>query len=250
MIEGIQWTIDDTYAAQNLCPYETAAFGFSRFCSLFTHEEWVGFGYSIDLGFAGNSGFQSSTGRAVGIGYQQEVIARLRNHTLGYSGSQINVTLDNNTDTFPLNQSLYLDFSHDTNIVSILTAFGFKQFSQLLKPTEYPGPHNFTVAHVVPFGARLDIEIIDAPKPVAADRSGYDEAGQETRYIHFILNQRTVPLGASFPECDASRVDGWCELETFLRVQDDMPARAKYDEACHGPFTPQPYGLINDGAPM
>ncbi|CAK7275370.1 hypothetical protein SEPCBS119000_006659 [Sporothrix epigloea] len=248
----LDWTIQDTYAAQTMCPYETAAYGFSRFCNLFTYDEWVGFGYSTDLVFGGNSGFQSSTGRAVGIGYQQEVVARLRNHTLGYSGSQINTTLDNNTDTFPLNQSLYFDFSHDSNIVSVLTAFGFTQFAQFLPPSKYPGPHNFTLTHVVPFGARLDIEIIRTPKPVQANRAGYiDESiEKETMYIHFLLNQRTLPLGRSFPECDASRVDGWCELETFLRVQEAMPARAKYDEACFGPFTLQPYGTVLDGAPL
>ncbi|ERT02963.1 acid phosphatase [Sporothrix schenckii 1099-18] len=247
---GFDWTIQDTYAAQTMCPYETVAYGFSRFCDLFTYDEWVGFGYSTDLVFAGGSGFQSATGRAVGLGYQQELVARLRNHTLGYAGSQINTTLDNNTDTFPLNQSLYLDFSHDSNIVSVLTALGFTQFAQFLPPSSYPGPHNFTLAHVVPFGARLDVEVIRAPKPVKADRSGYDDAGPETKYIHFVLNQRTLPLGASFPECDVSRVDGWCELETFLRVQDAMAGRAKFDEACFGPFTAQPYGTITDGAPI
>lgn len=188
--------------------------------------------------------------RAVGIGYQQEVIARLQNHTLGYSGSQINVTLDNNTVTFPLNQSLYFDFSHDTNIASIITAFGFKQFAQLLQPTEYPGPHNFTVSHITPFGARLDIEIIRTPKPFKADRSGYDESGGETKYIHFVLNQRTLPLGWSFPECDVERKDGWCELETFLKVQEEMPGLANYDKACHGEIETVPYGVVYDGRPM
>lgn len=177
------------------------------------------------------------------------MIARLKNHTLGYSGSQINVTLDNNTDTFPLNQSLYLDFSHDTNIISILTAFGLKQFSQLLLPTAHPGKHNFTVSHMTPFGARLDIEIIRTPKPLAADRSGY-HGGGETKYIHFVLNQRTIPLGWSFPECDPDRKDGWCKLETFLQVQEGMADLAKYDYACYGDYPSTPYGVILDGAPM
>ncbi|GKT55460.1 histidine acid phosphatase [Colletotrichum tofieldiae] len=250
MADGYDWNINDTYAAQTMCPYETVAYGFSLFCDLFTYEEWVGFSYSVDLAFAGNNAFQNPAGRAVGIGYQQEVIARLQNHTLGYSGSQINVTLDNNTVTFPLNQSLYFDFSHDTNIASILTAFGLKQFSQLLQPTEYPGPHNFTVSHITPFGARLDIEIIKTPKPFKADRSGYDEDGGETKYVHFILNQRTVPLGWSFPECDAERKDGWCEFETFLKVQEDMPELAGYDRACHGDIETVPYGVVYDGRPL
>ncbi len=62
MIDGYNWTIEDTYAAQTMCPYETVAYGFSRFCGLFTYEEWVGFGYSIDLYFYGDTSFGSPTG--------------------------------------------------------------------------------------------------------------------------------------------------------------------------------------------
>lgn len=220
-----------------MCPYETVAYGFSRFCSLFTYEEWIGFSYSVDIAFQYNDGFQSPFGRAVGIGYQQEVMARIKNHTLGYSGSQINTTLDNNTETFPLNQSLYLDFTHDTNIISVLTAFGLDQFADKLPNSTYLGPHNFTVSHLTPFGARLDIEIIKTPKPLAADRSGYLPTGGATKYVHFILNQRTIPLGWSLPECDVYRVDGWCEFDTFLQVQDKMTALADYENVCHGEYT-------------
>lgn len=186
--------------------------------------------------------------RATGIGYQQEVLARLKNHTLGYSGSQINITLDNNTETFPLNQSLYFDFSHDTNIVSILTAFGLRQFADELPADRYPGAHNFTVSHITPFGARLDIEIIKTPKPLSPNRDGYLR-GEEQKYVHFVLNQRTVPLGLSFPECDASRKDGWCDFDTFVKIQEGMSAEASYDHACFGEYPKEPYGKVTDGAP-
>lgn len=184
----------------------------------------------------------------MGIGYQQEVMARLNNHTLGYSGSQINVTLDSSTETFPLNQSLYFDFSHDTNIVSILTAFGLRQFAEDLPTDKMPGDHEFTISHMSPFGARLDIEIIKAPKPVSPSREGYMD-GKETKYIHFILNQRTLPLGKSFPECDANRKDGWCELDTFLKIQEGMADKAQYDYACFGDYPSKPYDQVKDGAP-
>ena len=186
--------------------------------------------------------------RAVGIGYQQEVIARLKNHTLGYSGSQINVTLDSSTETFPLNQSIYFDFTHDTNIIAVLAAFGLRQFAETLPSNRHPGAHNFTVTNLTPFGAHLDIEIILAPGTIAADRSGYvATGGGEVKYIHFVLNQRTVALGLSFPECDASRLDGWCELGTFLRIQEKMPDAAKYDFACFGEYPPPEYGTVTDG---
>lgn len=248
MSENYRWTLEDTYAAQNMCPYETVAYGYSRFCELFTYDEWVGFDYSIDLTFYGGCSFGSPLGRAVGIGYQQEVMARLKNHTLGYSGSQINVTLDNNTVTFPLNQSLYLDFSHDTTIAAALTAFGLTQFAKPMDSTAHPGKHNFTVSHLTPFAARLEIEIIKTPKPLMANRSGYLK-GKETKYVHFVLNQRTIPLGWSIQECDDSRIDGWCEFDAFLRAQERMPGLAKFELACFGDLEIAPYGTYTDGTP-
>ncbi|KAK7571332.1 hypothetical protein V3481_018548 [Fusarium oxysporum f. sp. vasinfectum] len=248
MTDGFKWTLADVYAAQKMCPLETVAYGFSRFCDLFTYEEWQSFSYSIDLSFSSGAAFHSATGRAVGLGYQQEVIARLKNHTLGYSGSQINTTLDGMKETFPLNQSLYFDFSHDKDIISILTAFGFRQFAEKLPTDKYPGDHEFTVSHITPFGARLDIEIIKAHKPISPARDRYLE-GNDTKYIHFILNQRTIPLGKSFPECDDNRKDGWCELDTFLKVQEEMADKAKFDYACFGDYPSYPYGKVTDGAP-
>lgn len=124
--------VSDVYNMQTLCPYETVAFGYSAFCDLFTYEEWEDFEYSIDLSFAGNNYFQSPTGRAVGIGYVEEILARLQHHVLTTTGTQANLTLDGNERTFPLNQTLYFDFSHDTNMAAILTAFGLTQFAPVL----------------------------------------------------------------------------------------------------------------------
>ncbi|KAI7666500.1 phosphoglycerate mutase-like protein [Hortaea werneckii] len=118
---GFNWTVTDTYNAQSMCAYETVALGYSAFCDLFTFEEWQGYEYSVDLYFAGGYGFQSPTGRAVGIGYVQEILARLQHHVIDHPVAQINLTLDNNTATFPLDQTLNFDFSHDTNIMAILS---------------------------------------------------------------------------------------------------------------------------------
>lgn len=145
---GFDWTVTDTYNAQSLCAYETVAFGFSNFCSLFTYEEWQGYEYSTDLAFAGNNAFQSPTGRAVGIGYVQEILARLQKHTIDAPLAQLNFTLDNSSATFPLDQKLNFDFSHDTNIMSILTAFGFRQFAAFLPPTHIV-PRDLVVSHLV-----------------------------------------------------------------------------------------------------
>lgn len=62
MTDGFKWTLADVYAAQKMCPLETVAYGFSRFCDLFTYEEWQSFSYSIDLSFSSGAAFHSATG--------------------------------------------------------------------------------------------------------------------------------------------------------------------------------------------
>jgi hypothetical protein len=252
LISGYDWTVADSYNAQSLCAYETVALGYSAFCSLFTYEEWQGYEYSVDLAFAGNNAFQSPTGRAIGIGWVQELLAKLEHHTIDGPTANVNWTLDSSPITFPINQKLNFDFSHDTNIMSILTAFGFTQFNAVL-PATHMVPHDLIVSHMEPFAARLDIEVIDAPHPILVDRTlagaSYDTGRGSTQYIHFILNQRTLPLGRSFAPC-GDRTDGWCELSTFLKVQSTKLNESQYEYACFGDYPAVPYGDLTNGVPQ
>ncbi|KAI7652372.1 hypothetical protein KC319_g10703 [Hortaea werneckii] len=104
-----------------------------------------------------------------------------------------------------------------------------------------------------PFAARLDMEILSTPSPLDGCRETNGGAkyldGPPTTYIHFLLNQRTLPLGKSFPAC-GDRDDGWCELTTFLEVQKESLAKADYEYACFGEYEAVPYGSIVDGAPL
>lgn len=75
------------------------------------------------------------------------------------------------------------------------------------------------------------------------------DSGGPTTYIHFILNQRTLPLYKSFPSCGV-RDDGWCELQTFLQVQSASLAEAEYDYSCNGDYPVVPYGTLTNGVPL
>ncbi|ETN43295.1 uncharacterized protein HMPREF1541_02454 [Cyphellophora europaea CBS 101466] len=260
---GYNWTVADTYNAQTLCPYETVAFGYSAFCDLFTYEEWQGFEYTIDLQFYGNNGFGSPTGRGVGIGYVEEIYARLQNrlYDLVPGATQANVTLDTMNSTFPLNQTLYFDFSHDTNIFSIITALGLRQFNQSLPTSGPPQNQQATVSHMTPFGARMVWEIIQTPYPVKAKRpstspganntldSYYDTNGTATTYVHLTLSQRTIPLYKSYPQCE-ERDDGWCEIGTYLDVLGGLLDQAQYEYGCYGNYPSPKYGQTTDGVPV
>jgi hypothetical protein len=174
----------------------------------------------------------------------------MQHHVITSPAAQVNVSLDNNTITFPVDQTLNFDFSHDANIMAILTAFGLTQFNKTLPPTHIV-ERELIVSHLEPFAGRLDIEIIQAPQPINANRSAKDVylPGSSTSYVHFIVNQRTVPLGLSFQECGL-RDDGWCEIETFLMAQKTQIELANYEYACYGNYETVPYGNITNGAPL
>jgi hypothetical protein len=256
LVEGYTWTASDTYAAQELCPYETVGLGYSSFCQLFTMADWKNFEYTMDIEYQAIFGFLNPTGRAQGIAWVEEFLGRIEHHLPDVTGTDANSTLDDSTATFPVKQSLYFDFAHDASIVAVLTAFGLKQFAQALPVTGPPKNQRFFTSRTVPFAGRLNIEIIKAPHPVSAKRPSltstsdvYNTTGGDTWYVHFLQNQRTLPLGKSFPKC-GDRDDGWCELKTFLEVQKGSLAEANFDYACTGNYSAVAYGNITNGAPL
>ena len=46
---GFTITVNDTYAMQSICAYETNYIGVSDFCTLFTQDEWAGFENTLDM---------------------------------------------------------------------------------------------------------------------------------------------------------------------------------------------------------
>ena len=72
------------------------------------------------------SGFGSPVARVQGIGYIQELVARLTHTPIETHNSSTNATLDDNPITFPLGQSLYVDATHE---VVVLNSKGFFFFS-------------------------------------------------------------------------------------------------------------------------
>ncbi|KAK9336353.1 hypothetical protein V1521DRAFT_437043 [Lipomyces starkeyi] len=77
------------------------------------------------------------------------------------------MTLDTNPLTFPVNQSLYLQFGHDADIIAAMAAFGLRQFAEFLPATHPPAHRQFLTSKIVPFAGRLNIEIIKAPHMVS-----------------------------------------------------------------------------------
>jgi hypothetical protein len=130
--------------------------------------------------------------------------------------------------------------------MGILTAMGLTQFAQFLPATGPPANQQLIVSHVTPFAARMVLEKIQCSGPISADRTTTSD-GNATTYMHMLLNQRTVPLGNSYPEC-GDRTDGWCEFGSFLEALQPANEIANFEFACFGNYSAVPYGNITDGA--
>lgn len=236
----------DVYAMMNNCPYEYATLGRSSFCAIFTEQEWRDFEYSLDMSFYGNFAFGAPSGRAQGIGYVQELAARLQSRLIYSSESSINYTYDDNTKQFPLHQPLYMDMSHDDIIISTLTALGMDYFKYgphgMPDSVPHAVPRNFVLQQVVPFGARLFSEIWTCPKDAKFDNlqemkyKNPDLSSQKdtTDYIRFVLNNAPVST-SGMKACEGS-VNGFCPLKAFVESVPKLTEEAMYQEACFGDY--------------
>lgn len=90
-----------------------------------------------------NAGFGSALGRSLGIGYVQELVARLTHTPIATHNSSTNATLNDNPITFPLDQSLHVDATHET-VVMHGPCLAFKTSKlQLTCPSAYGAQLNY-----------------------------------------------------------------------------------------------------------
>ena len=222
MVSGVTIDPSDIYYMMTLCGYETVSIGYSHFCSVFTKEEWEQHEYDVDLQFMAGSGLMSPNAKAYGIGYVLEFIDRITKQKFHGPQTLQNSTLDSNSAYYPLDQGLYADFSHDTAITNIMTAFNLTQVLQVLDPTNPDPKRHYRASRVTPFGARLVFEVMDC-----------DENNNSTQYIRAKVNEAVVPLNQD--QGCKSRPDGLCKLNDFIgTLQAHAYKDSHFDVACFG----------------
>ena len=247
---GFTFTLNDTYAMQSICAYEYNYIGMSDFCTLFTADEWAGFELTLDQEYYYDYSYGQPTGRAQGIGYVQELLARLTKQYINSSNSSVNSTIDDNAQDFPLDQKFYADFTHDDIIVSVLTAMSVDYFKDPPPLKQYPPNPNrhFILSHLTPFGARLITEVIGCssanPSPMAQHRTqyyptqyGYDASNASYKFIRMRLNNGVVPLSSIRGGDCGDRPDGMCDMTGFMKSQANAYKMSNYNYACFANYT-------------
>ncbi|THU80110.1 phosphoglycerate mutase-like protein [Dendrothele bispora CBS 962.96] len=222
-ISGYNLTIEDTYVMQQMCAYETVALGYSKFCELFTEEEWDGFDYALDLAFWYGSAFGAPTAHAQGAGWIQELIARLEHKPIAEHRFSTNATLNDNPITFPLNQSLYVDATHEVVVLNIITALNLTSFASEgpLPYTHIPEKRPFKVSELAPFATNLQFQILECTST----------PGQQ---IRIIINDGVAPL-TGIEGCPEQK-DGMCPVDAFVKSQKKLMENLDWEYDCYTEF--------------
>ncbi|KIS67246.1 uncharacterized protein UMAG_04350 [Mycosarcoma maydis] len=195
------------FGMQQMCSYDTVAFGYSDFCALFTKQEWLDYEYAWDLKFMNTNGATSPLGKAYGLGWVNELVSRLtRTPWKLETQTSENSTLNLDATTFPLDRRLYVDFTHDSTITSVLAALDLADFNERLDvPVDgkrVDEMRHFKTSKLVPFAARLVVELWDC--------------ADEYELVRFKLNDAVIPLG-QYRDCE-QRKDGMCKKESLLKA--------------------------------
>lgn len=218
-VQGLELTPRLLYGMQQLCSYDTVAFGHSDFCGLFTEDEWLGLEWAWDLTLWGSYGPGSPVGRAQGVGWLNEFMARLTKTPWDpRTQTSENATLAGDNTTFPLDRSVYADFTHDSSIAGVLAALGLQNLAESLLPYDAPQPKRaYRTSMLVPFAARLVFEDVAC--------STGDSPAQ--RYVRMLLNDAVFPLDQLGPDC-VKRADGMCPFDGFVKSQQLRLERAEW----------------------
>ncbi|KZV87033.1 phosphoglycerate mutase-like protein [Exidia glandulosa HHB12029] len=205
-IKGFDLTTEDVYIMQQTCAYETVALGYSSFCELFTQEEWEGFEYALDLYFWYDSAFGAPTARVQGIGYVQELVARLTETPIAVHNSSTNSTLNDNPITFPLGNSLYVDATHEVVVLNVITALNLSNFAATgpLPSDHIPENRSFIASQLAPFGTNIQFQVLSC------------EAKPEPQ-LRIIINDGVSPL-TGVKGCTADKHGIYTQREECLSL--------------------------------
>ncbi|KAF7288319.1 Acid phosphatase [Mycena chlorophos] len=235
-ISGFTLNTTWAYAMQQTCAYETVALGYSAFCDLFTEEEWEGYEYSIDLSFWYDNGPGNPAVAAQGVGWVQELVSRLTGERLTQANTTTNGTLNSNPVTFPLDQPIFVDATHDTVISTIVVAMNFTSMAATgpLPATHIPKDRSYVVNQISPFSANLVGQVLSCPAKTASSPAQGISTSSPT-HIRWLLNDAVVPL-TGIKDCPESD-EGLCPFGTFVKGMQQRLEEIDFFEGCFGNYS-------------
>ncbi|KZS87489.1 acid phosphatase [Sistotremastrum niveocremeum HHB9708] len=199
---GANLTNADAQNLLSLCAFDSVAKEkASPFCDVFTVEEFELFEYSGDIDKFYDTGYGQQLGRVQGVGYVNELIARLTDRPV-IDHTESNTTLDSSSTTFPLNRALYADFSHDNQMIAIYSALGLFRQPAPLNTTKPNSRRTWLASKLVPFSATLVTERLQC---------GFGKSSGA--FVRMLVDDAVQPLEF----CGSG--DGLCGVQSFVNSQ-------------------------------
>ncbi|KAF3911025.1 hypothetical protein AA313_de0202927 [Arthrobotrys entomopaga] len=200
-IPGANLNAIDIINLMSLCPFyaisEPSGDPLSKFCHLFSAQEFAGYNYYLTLAKYYGYGPGNPLGPAQGIGFVNELIARLTKSRVKDS-TTTNTTLDGNPATFPLDRYLYADFSHDNVMTSIFSALNLFDGLDALSTSRIESTDKFNAARLVSFASRMYVEKLSCK-------------GEKEELVRVIINDKVMDLKGCH-----HREFGTCKLGEFV----------------------------------
>ncbi len=220
-LPGAKLSADQTIYMMDLCPFNTVADNdgnLSPFCALFTEAEWESYDYYESLGKYYGYSYGNPLGPTQGVGFVNELIARLMDTSV-QDETSTNHTLDDDPKKFPLGRKLYADFSHDNDMTAIFTALGLYNDTAPLSNSSIVGAEaagGYSASWTVPFAARAYVEKMQCQ-------------GHSEELVRVIVNDRVQPL----TQCGDDKL-GRCTLSAFVGSLGFARAGGNWDQCFIG----------------
>lgn len=218
LMPGADLDQDDVIRLMELCPFSTVAelgSHIAPFCDLFTNDEFRSYNHFASLGKYYGYGNGHRLGPTQGVGFVNELIARLTRAPI-QDWTSTNHTLNSEFKTFPLNSSIYADFTHDNVMTSIMFALGLYSETPPLSNHTVQDLHatgGYSAAHTVPFAGRLYLEKMAC-------------TGHSQELVRVLVNGRVIPLRS----CNGMDKLGRCTLDDFVSSLSFARSGGRWDE--------------------
>ncbi|KAK5090758.1 hypothetical protein LTR05_000934 [Lithohypha guttulata] len=202
---GLALTPIEIYSMMEMCGFETLAVGSSRWCDIFSQEEWLDFEYGRDLLHFYRAGSGNEFAGAMGWLWLNATTTLMANETA---------------------RGIYFSFVHDGDIVPLLTTLGIldeTSNASFLPNDKRKDKRRWRTSDVVPMGGRLIFE------KVTCSNTGVAKNLRRT-YVRLFINDGVFDLEKRMKGGGLAYSVGFAQWADMVRKKGEQ--FGKFKEVC------------------
>ncbi|KAL7273602.1 hypothetical protein RUND412_003527 [Rhizina undulata] len=182
---GFNFSDAEVFSMQEMCGFETTVRGRSKWCDVFTKDEWLKFEYARDVIHYYRAGPGNKYAKAMGW---------------LWLNATANLIQEGPESAGPL----YFSFVHDGDIVPMLASLGLFEDAYDLTVDHVYSERKWKTSQITPMGGRILLERLSCP-------SSSPEIDENEIYVRFNVNDGIVALDGC-----SDGPGGSCSLNAFM----------------------------------